>query len=108
MPKLSEEKVRLRKLLAAPIPDDEPCTRMIFPRREAKKRAASKEQHHKIVFRCDQTTWKEFHAERERIIQLLDDNPIFFGVFITDVLKGFTNELVSRWRTMHDGPTEDQ
>jgi hypothetical protein len=108
MPKWAEEKIRVRKLLAAPIPDDEPCTRMIFPRREAKKRAASKEKHHKIVFRCDQTTYGEFHAERERILQGLDENPVLFGVFITDVLKGFTEELVSRWRAMHEGPAEGQ
>jgi hypothetical protein len=106
MPKWADERERLKKLLAANIPDDEPCTRMIFPRREAAKRKKSTEKHHKIVFRCDETTYQEFHEHRERILRLLDDNPILYGVFITDVQKSFSEALVSQWRAIHDGPGE--
>ena len=105
-PRWIEEKERLRKLLAAPIADNEPCTRMIFPRQEAKKRARTTEKHHKIAFRCDSDTYRDFHLERERILLKLDDNPVLFGVFITDVLRGFTDELVERWRKIHEGPEE--
>lgn len=103
-PRWGEERERLKKLLAAPIPDDEPCTRMIFPRRESQKR--TKVKRHRVGFACDETTYVAFNQERERIMLRLGENPAFFGVFITDVLKGFTDELVARWRTMHEGPEE--
>jgi hypothetical protein len=106
MPRWGDEKVRLRKLLAAPISDEEPCTRMFFPRHEAKKRI--KEKRHRVGFACDEITYRAFNEERERVIRQLDDNPTFFGVFLTDVLKGFTNELVAQWRTMHEGPKEPE
>jgi hypothetical protein len=108
MPRWVEERERLKKLLAAPIPDDEPCTRMRFPRRDAAKRIKNTEKRKRIVFPADEETYKDFHGERERILRQLDDNPVLFGVFIADVLKSFTEPLVAKWREIHDGPVQPE
>lgn len=108
MPKWSEEKIRLRKLLEAPIPDDEPCTRMRFPRRDAAKRVKNVEKRRRIVFPADEVTYSEFHREKERVLRQLDDNPVLFGVFLTDVLKGFTDGLVAQWRNIHESAAQPE
>jgi hypothetical protein len=104
MPKWSDERERLKKLLAAPIPPDEPCTRMRFPRRDAAKRAKNTEGRKRIVFPSDPVTYAQFHAEKERITRQLGDNPVLFGVFVTDMLKAFSEPLVAQWLAIHEGP----
>ena len=85
------------------LPDDEPVV-FKLPRREARKRVKNTENRKRIVFSADPTTYSAFHQHKEIVMRELEENPTMFGVFITDLLKGFAErpELIAHWRRLHE------
>jgi len=84
------------------VQDNEPVL-LKFPRREARKRICNTENRKRIAFTVDPVTYVAFHAEKERLMAKMGDNPVLFGLFLTDVMKGFTEELLDRWMEIHEG-----
>ncbi len=82
------------------MPDDEPCS---FPRREVKKRIANKEKKSRIVFVCDPVTFSEFHAEKERVMRMLGENPTLFGVWLVESMKASDDAAVQEWLAEQEG-----
>lgn len=81
------------------LPDDEP---IVFPRREAKRRAANKEKRHRIMFDCDEVTYAAFHLQRERMLHALEENPTLFGVWLTEVMESWSDAMLQRWKENHE------
>ena len=100
MPRGSELKAMVG-WIKANVQDDEPFV-LRFPRREAAKRIENKEKKREVRFRCDESTYTEFHIERERVLRELDENPTLFGLYLCEVLKAQRNEDVAAWKRGHE------
>jgi len=85
------------------ISDDEP---VVFPRRSAKKRAATGEKRSRIIFDCTTEGYKVFHTERERLMQeAFNDNPTIFDQWLCDVLQSWTSEQARTWKESYESET---
>jgi hypothetical protein len=100
MPRWAEVKARWA-WLNDHLADDEPVV-FKLPRREARKRIANVEKRKRITFAADEQTFAEFHAERERILRVLDENPTLFGLYLVTCLRHWSNDEIAAWKAEHE------
>ena len=79
------------------VPDDEPWSQIRFPRQEAKKRVSNERKSKRIVIVTEPTNFSEFHAEKERITRVFDDNPTMFGYYLVALLRRWDDEEIRAW-----------
>ena len=104
MPRGREELIAYCKRVlerAHRVPDDEPWSPLRFPRQDAIKRI--KKDIKRISFQVDPHTKERFVPERERIMRCLGENPTLFGVWLTEVLESWQDDMVRNWLAAHEG-----
>jgi hypothetical protein len=98
VPTLREERERVKWLIReGKVGDEEPC-KVVFPRLEAKKRAANKEKRCRVAFDTDPASYQDFHEQKERYIRLCNDNKTLGIHAMIAVLTAFTDEQVQALR----------
>ncbi len=65
-----------------------------MPKVEAQRRRENKEGHRRVVFVTDPDTYKLWHAERDRWIELCDDNPTIAYPLMCSVLQRISDEAI--------------
>lgn len=79
------------------VPLDEPWCGIRFPRVEAKKRISNEKKSKRIVIVTDPQNFSEFHAERERIMRVFEENPTMFGYYLVALMKRWNDEEITAW-----------
>ncbi len=67
---------------------------LYLPRVEAQRRRVNKEQHRRVVFACDPLTYAEWHAQRDRWIELCESNPTLAYPLMCKVLAAISDEAI--------------
>ena len=75
------------------LPPDEP---IVLPRREAKRRAVNKEKRHRVIFDCDEETYKLCHQERSRYIAACGENPTIAHTIMIRLLQQLPDSSIKK------------
>lgn len=100
MPTLQEEFEKAKWLISKGR-GSEPA-KLVLPRIEAQRRKQNKEQRSRFQFDCTPTGYSVLHTEKERIMQVLGNNPTLFETWLGDVMQSWSDEMVSRWVEAHE------
>ncbi len=67
---------------------------LYLPRVEAQRRRVNQEQRRRVVFVCDPITYGEWHAQRDRWIELCGGNPTLAYPLMCKVLAAISDEAI--------------
>ena len=65
-----------------------------MPKVEAQRRKANKEGHKRVVFVTDTETYKEWHTQKDRWIELCGGNPTLTYPIMCRVLAAISDESI--------------
>jgi hypothetical protein len=86
------------------LPPDEP---IVLPRREAKRRAVNKEKRHRVIFDCDEETYKLFHQERSRYIAACGENPTIAHTIMIRLLQQLSDSSIAKLAADEPEPVKE-
>lgn len=73
--------------------------KLVLPRREAIKRKENAEKRTRVAFDCDEQTYSDFHAERQRYIEACGNHPLIAYAVMIRLLQQLPTESIKRLAT---------